>query len=164
MIESKLPDTLSQTVYTALCDMAEVEADSEYKVWMSTWHSNKEEVDKLVIADPKHGKARCYVCFAGAVMAKTFEIPQTQTITPSDFEDNDKLYALDHIREGNIQLAIRTFHDRNGLHEGEPISKEIDKKLQTLPYTVPVNQYEDDPVAWREDMHEIIKKLVEAGL
>lgn len=68
----KLPDVLSDLIELAINDLEWVESRPGYRVIMDTvWHSYADSYD------------HCAVCFAGAVMAHTLELPREYSINPT---------------------------------------------------------------------------------
>lgn len=91
MSEIQLPDKPSELIRLALSDLRKCEADPRYSIDMWAWHAP-------FLND------RCYVCLAGAVMAKSINASITDELAPSDFdgEISTKLNALDCFRLGDI--------------------------------------------------------------
>lgn len=104
----RLPDKPSELLLLALEDLQKVESDPRYVVDMGAWHS-------------PNGK--CRVCLAGAVMAGKLGVTPDQSMTPSRLPEALKLRALDFLRVGEIDLALRTlgYYARFGTH-GTPAS------------------------------------------
>lgn len=88
----QLPTLPSAVLKIALDDMELVEKDKRYRIHMGTWHSGRAWGDK------------CAVCFAGGVMAKTFDCDITATCFPAGFGVwNSQIFlALDYIKSGNV--------------------------------------------------------------
>ena len=145
----------------ALDDLEKVEADDKYLVNMGTWHDAKNSVlDKPV----------CLVCFAGAVMAKTFETDPESTVTAYQFEDiitnalnaepsdprvGTKLEALDWIRSGSILNGYRKMREVPW-EDVEGILEECG-----LPTYIRVTKYEENPDKFKEDMRKLSAMLKE---
>lgn len=96
----KPPKKLSKAILMALNDLALVEQDPRYKVDMSWWHFEDREI------------AKCHVCFAGSVMAKTCDTPINKEIGPSEFDREwmNTFRALNAIRSGYVEDAILSFY------------------------------------------------------
>jgi hypothetical protein len=105
----KLPDKLSDLIEVAVKDLEAVEQDPHYVVNMDTWH--RAEAQEFRIGQQVFEKEPCTVCLAGAVMAKTLEVPRYWSKNPVDFRGEnsteDKLIALDLVRRGFIDGALR---------------------------------------------------------
>lgn len=140
MTEIKLPTKLSACVRLALEDLRAVEkAKKTYKIEMNrTYHS------------PNITTKQCIVCFAGAVMAKTMNLNPKQDLEPSDFNYHNRarLYALDHLREGNVESAF------------QEVGREFPYGLAEH---VVVEQYEYDPLQFKADMKRIANLLEKLG-
>lgn len=133
-----LPNKLSALMRLALADLAKVENSKKYRVDMGEWHTAAE-------ADRP-----CTVCFAGAVMAKTLQVPHMQSCSPGEMKQHTrKLMALNSVRTGEVRMALYMI--------GVPEVKRTVLERRVCPY-------EDDPVLWRQAMRQIIKELEEHGL
>lgn len=94
-----LPDKLSALICIALKDLRKAERSKDYKVDMSMWHAPN---------------GVCRVCLAGAVMAFSLRMPKNvdflNTLAPSSLfdnvETNNKLFALNHLRVGQVSSAL----------------------------------------------------------
>lgn len=99
----ELPARLWQFAEHALADLEAVEQDPRYEVEMGVWHS-----------PAHHNNGKCVVCFAGAVMAKTYQVPPTWDLSPSEMACNSQerraLCALDALRQGHIDDAVENYH------------------------------------------------------
>jgi len=171
---ARLPKTLSGTIAAGLTDLAAIEADKRYKVYMGTWHKTADDVmegeeEEIPWNEPEAGELaeqvtqpECFCCFAGAVMSQTFEVPIYETAEPADFEEWGKLTALDYVRTGSLDLAIIEFYSVTGSHKYT--QQEMRAKRNILPSLIKVTRYEDDKIKWRKDMEAIVKQLAEKGL
>ena len=94
-----LPDKLSALIRVAVADLEKCERDENYIVDMDYWHIYRNN--------------KCLVCLAGAVMAKSCNIPTTMDCSPFSFtiirSEANKLSALDSVRIGDIQEALGLF-------------------------------------------------------
>lgn len=136
----KLPNKFSDLIEVALGDLKAVERSKQYRIGMNQdWHSPVHRDD---------GEEQyCIVCFAGAVMAKTLGIADEENVTPSDFTDQDtqnKLKALDDLREGDITCAFQR------MEKGKPAG---------LAGGFPVTSYDDNPVKFKKDMKRLAEIL-----
>lgn len=142
----KLPDLPSAILRHAMEDLVKVENDPRYAVSMSDWHSlyNGDDEDQL-----------CHVCLAGAVMAKTLEVPldlggdSSFFSLEGTFEDWRKFTMLDFLRSGHIEDALDWVHKE--LPEGIPSQMEV-------------TDYTDNPIEFKHEMEKIAIMLEEAGL
>ena len=84
---------LSQLVELAINDMASVKKDKRYKFDVYKWHV------------PEGNK--CFVCVAGAIMAKSLSCNWEMEYKLSHFRNRDRrlLESLDLLRNGHIYLA-----------------------------------------------------------
>ncbi len=96
-----LPDKPSELLLLALADLEKAEADSNYFVSMSHWHSSVPSILK------------CFVCMAGSVMAFSLNASLRERRDPTDYPDriNDQLRAIDYLRCGEIEDGL----DRLGI-------------------------------------------------
>lgn len=96
MSHPRLPNSLPKLIDLATTDFEKVLADQEhYKVCMSYWHKVWDD-------------GKCYVCYAGSVLAGTLKVPPHATIlTVESFPVSVrvKLMALDFIRSGDVYDA-----------------------------------------------------------
>jgi hypothetical protein len=101
----------------ALKDLKKAEKSKKYVIDMGVWHMVERRYDESTNTNIKADK--CSICFAGAVMAGTFEVPSDLSVGPVDFENDDllsrKFIALDHLRGGFIRNAFDTLygHSKN---------------------------------------------------
>lgn len=90
-----LPDLPSALIRVALADLKVCEADPLYDVRMLFWHQpNQRDV--------------CYVCLAGAVIAKSLSVQKDHRAEPDDFEVEvgDKLHAINSFRTGDVNTGL----------------------------------------------------------
>jgi hypothetical protein len=99
--QNELPNTLHELLYIALCDLEKVEKDPRYRIEMEVWH-NFNGLNNT-----------CKVCLAGAVLAKTCDIP----LESNSWELFDlpwrHLRAIDWLRKGYINTAYLILYDDN---------------------------------------------------
>jgi len=127
----QLPDTPSALIRLALDDLRKIEGDDRYAVDMYNWHC------------PSPLAAKCYVCLAGAVMAKSIELDPNIWASPTsmkteiDAPTRLKLCALDDFRTGSIFQGLSTFYDKGRYDEGSFYNNEqvraIYKKIGVAP-------------------------------
>lgn len=135
-----LPDKPSALIRLALDDLAKVEAMPEmYRVEMGEWHN------------PHHDDAKCRVCLAGSVIARTLGAAPGDFMEPSDYPDDvaDKLCALDRFRIGRLYCGLYCI----GLEAPEG-----------LPPLATVTPHSRDPNKFRADMLALAAMLEEHGL
>jgi ribosomal protein S27AE len=103
MSTTKLPDKLSELLYIALEDLEKIEADPRYKINMDLWH---------------RPNGKCSVCAAGSVMAVRLGAHTDDMLEPSDFEKEteNKLYAINYLREGRVADAYYMLHGVDDEH------------------------------------------------
>lgn len=114
----KLPDKPSALILLALKDLAKIERDTKrYRIAMNqSWHwtdngsleTDARRYDPLTCSVVEKEKEVCEVCFGGAVMAGTLNVPQDVNIEPSAFPSGieKKLRALDDFRMGFIDSGL----------------------------------------------------------
>ena len=129
---TKLPDKPSKLLKLALNDLKKVEKDDNYRVDMDNWHNSMEGI--------------CYVCLAGAVMAKTLKIDKEVNFHPDleeDFDIYKKLYALDSLRMGYLKLA----------------SKDLEFQLPKGMKDIPITDYHISQKRFKKGIRKLIRKL-----
>ena len=94
----KLPDRMSGLLAVCARDLESCVGDDRYHPWFSQWHESG-----------VRGKTDCFVCAAGAVMAKTLGVNPSVDAVPSHFPRRiyEKLLAIDYIRRGEVRSAFR---------------------------------------------------------
>ena len=87
----------SMLVTLAIEDLARCKADPRYFVDMTDWHNHGSNTEA------------CSVCLAGAVMAKSLDVPRNGTYGPSDFYDRvgRPLQVLEMFRKGRVVEGLR---------------------------------------------------------
>ena len=98
----ELPDNLIDLLKLTVSDARKCQADDRYIMYMGTWHRPVCAYDMTDIIKSKD-VGKCFVCMAGGIIAQTFKQPITDSISPSDFGDDNylKLDLIDDIRIGN---------------------------------------------------------------
>lgn len=130
MILPRLPSAL---IRLGINDLELVEVDPKYMVSMSNWHK------------PKGGM--CYVCIAGAVMAKTMGVEPEIWENPAGFkEDYGALVAIDCLRIGRVNQACKVLG------------------LECNRANVYIPEYADHPERFKLAMMALAKDLEEMGL
>ncbi len=153
---NQLPEALSDVIIAATDDAIACEESPEYRLNMNVWHSNRNlamftgrdlgpQVDGL-----------CHVCLGGSVLAQRFGITPAYTVhLPANLpgvsqHDFDRIHALDHIREGNINDALGEMFPEWGVNDALP-----DRKMPC---------YESEFPQFVEALKSIASELREAGL
>lgn len=87
------PKTFTELVEIALGDLSKIMLDERYLVNMGAWHMPMDD-------------GKCHACFAGAVIAKSFETKPTEEHSPYDFGEawSRCLNSLDDIRNGEYYV------------------------------------------------------------
>lgn len=147
--KSKLPNKPSNLILRALKDLRAVEKNPKYRIDMRDWHSTYQYLD---------GTKVCSVCFAGAVMVQSLNIPSTISVVPSDQgsglftkKDIQKLEALDFFREGYNVDAF------------EEMGLDSIKLPQELRYTDIVNYSEENVDLFKEQLTKLALKFRKLG-
>jgi hypothetical protein len=99
----ELSKILSEAILQALEDLEIIKNDSRYTINFSTWHSP-------LYANGQFGKEPqgiCTVCFAGSVMANRLNGNIKRILDPTNFKEEQMLYALNFIRAGYINDALK---------------------------------------------------------
>ena len=137
-----LPDKPSELIRLALRDLFYVAYDPDYAINMNYFHTG--------CLDPAWD-GKCQVCFAGAVMAKTLNVPVDRHAIPEDFDDdtNYKLDALDSFRDGLIDMGL----DVLGLRTPEGMESARD-----------IEVFRDNPMQFHDDMESLANDLEGYGL
>ena len=155
----ELPDTLHETLRLAIKDLELVEQDGDYIVDMSQWHE----------PDPKirDGNMQwdCKVCLAGSIMAKTFEIDPSLSLSSGSFPSHisGKLLAIDSIRKGSISEALFFFYGADEYiriehRDNKAILRRLNASTR-LPH-----DYEHNKNKFKKDVLAIADKLEEYNL
>lgn len=149
------PKKLSEAIDLALEDLEIVEKSKDYEVDMNFWHGPTGIHD-----DPD---SVCRVCFAGAVMAVTHQVPWSQKEYPDFSKQNSwprVFFALDNIRDGRLTNALRDFnHHKSGCwSEGFADRAEMDPHPHNYG-SLSVEDYSVDSEKFKSDMRKISKQL-----
>lgn len=130
----QLPDKLSELLALGLEDLKAFKRGKGNIVNMGTWLEVSGE--------------SCVACLAGSVMRRSLGVKQTAY--PVYFSEKGKLWALDTLRHGYVDLAC--------LQMGIV-------KPETCPSIIPVADYDlDGSAAWFRSMRKLIKLLQSHGL
>lgn len=148
-----LPDKLSDLILVALADLEKVEADPRYEVAMWTWHQEDIFNKNITV---------CQVCFAGSVMAKTFNCKLNKEASPSDFpvSAERKLRALNELRVGNLYIAFSELLQRAAFNRTELPLYFFDDNSPTSMEFLSRNNREE----WKLHMQTIAGILAAEGL
>ena len=147
-MKQKLPKKLSALIRVALVDESRAFRSKLYHIDMSNWHV------------PAHNELRdqCQVCLAGAVMAFSLKADINEDLAPSMYSCSRQLQALNLIRKGDVQYALRELEGRERLHRVKEFT-ELEWEL-----CIEVVKYHDDRTKWRRDMKKIATRLEAARL
>ncbi len=156
MPESKLPRKLHKLLRLALDDLDQVSKLESVIVDMRHWIMPADNGDK------------CMVCLAGSVMAQEFgcTLPGTDGVSPGNlvadcaisYEDADCLYALDDLRQGNIEHALMDVYDRE-TNPLPPIDHSDLYEFNRVVRGIHITPHNEDPAQWRADMESMCKQL-----
>jgi len=132
-----IAEKASALIRLALTDLRAVERLPQYKVDMEAWH------------EPRRG--RCRVCLAGAVMARTLNVPADQIRYPFDFPHDIEvqLAALNKFRVGLVRSGCKL------------LSKDVPAEI---PIFLKVPPYPADRSGFWAALLEIAKLLESHGL
>lgn len=147
----KLPDTMSGLIRVALADLIAVEEQKErFAVDMSVWHAKA----------GYGGQKKCIVCFAGSVMAVSLKVSDKKNAVPTNFSDENqrKLEALDHLRQGEIYAAAETLQVNKDPDGYDAI---VRRRIEFNNRDVAV--YEDNKTHFKRDMRKLAADLEKAG-
>lgn len=141
-VQDTLPDTLSGLLRVAVNDYLSCLQDPHYGINMLQWH--------------EPGKDVCYVCLAGAVMARSLGTGREESKAPNDFLRSVfwKLQALDHLREGLIHAAASVLKLEDRPH-GPSVNRVLNNKYG--------NKRFPNPEEFTRDMLTLANRLEEAG-
>lgn len=136
---TELPDIPSELIRLALSDLQKCEADPAYYINMGLWHK------------PTSGGNACMVCLAGAVMAKSLNMPKNEELFPNIFDHTTdcKLNALNDFRLGCVKDGLNSMYIENDLGD------ELDRHI---------TPYEEDKEKFFSDMTKLADDLEEVGL
>lgn len=153
----KLPDLLSDLILLAIKDLEACEQDPRVEIDMDAWLS------------PRRGHApiSCSVCLAGAVLVRAVDADLTDVTEFNplrvdswygvDERFRQKMYALDDVRLGLVDLALAYFDVPAG--KGEEIQNWVDAT-----WSGQFPPYEDDAYLFKQALREVVQKLKQEGL
>ena len=107
-----LPDKLSDLFTVAVNDLEKIQKDNKYKINMPTWHSYNKRNEI------------CYVCMAGAVMAKTLGYDRKRTYRFFEIEGIENRNKLDRIDD------FRKFDFRDTFIGNQDILDKLNKFIE----------------------------------
>ena len=148
MNTNTLPKVPSELLALALSDLELVEKDDKYVINMGFWHTINH--NKYI----EEETPRCAVCMAGSVLAKTLNLDFTVNYDPAARAEawECEVYAINSFRQGYIR-------------EGFVYLLRYDAwRSSGLPSEVPIVEYDDDPVEFKNGIRSIIQLLKEKGL
>ena len=131
-----LPDKLSALIKVGIRDIKQCERDPQYEIHMYAWHEPAGNV--------------CYVCLAGAVLAKSLGVSPDTYSCGMDLGDEvvRKTEALNEVRTGNVSGAICALTDCSN---GEQFNR-------------PITHYKSNPARFKSEMLQLAADLEAAGL
>ena len=152
----KLPTKPSDLIRLALRDLALVERSKIYYVDMGDWHEPDEEEERGVT---------CAVCFAGAVMARTFKAPINKPVVPGEMpyqsHNCKRLIALNDFRVGCIEAGLHVINRKlSRVYISEKYGS-IFNKIENLSAFL---DYEKDRGKFKRTMRKIARLLEKMGL
>jgi hypothetical protein len=101
LMENNLPDVFSELVRLAVADAEKVHLSPDHVLHLAYWNSRHD------------GSNICHNCLAGSVIVFSMqENTDNEIVSPEQFTEEiaDKLYALDRLRHGKIELALEEFY------------------------------------------------------
>jgi hypothetical protein len=149
-----LPDKPSELLLVALEDLERAEKAAGVAVDMEVWYDDD-------------GK-ECSVCFAGGCMVRVLEVLPKELrnnleLAPRDFCDTlrAKFLALNAFRTGDVVGGLWKLLWGN---VGSISRFGIECYAKEFGYIMGVPRYRDAPLAFKEGMREIAKKLAQVNL
>ena len=138
---------LSQLIRHALADLELVEQDEDYTVSMGVWHAPYNASESYL--DP----VKCDVCLAGAVMAKSLDMPINTCDGPEYFSRSigETLEKLNFLRMGQVSVVFIDFSDDYKLINVGPVP---DREIV---------EYSIDPPLFKAQMGTLASELETAG-
>lgn len=176
--KASLPRKFHDVMTVALRDEQKAFKSPLYEMDMGQWHrpdwKTREDVKAKRTIDPRD--LECSVCFAGAVMAFSLDADPRLDLGPMDWNGGspteNKLKALDAVREGNIEDALFMVYP--------DCSEKMTKRIQTCcrelqanenftrqtfgEYDIDVTDYHCDRTEWRRQMFIIRNKFKKHNL
>ena len=155
----KLPNKLSDLMFVAIKDLVKMENSPGYIIEMGAWH---EPIDPDLFEDMygrKIDKKACAVCFAGSVIASSLKANKNTELSPDDFDRDTrgKLDALNHIREGELVLALTSM----GMDEDTAMAYET---ILGGNFYLEVASYDENKEQFKDDMINLAGLLSTVGL
>ena len=140
------PTKLSEAIHMALKDQLAVEKNHRIEIAMTAWHRGQ------------LGRAKCAVCFAGAVMHQKFKLLLSSTMKPDLFPADwcEVFMALESVRNGRIKDAL--------LYMWPTAKSRAEWVAKTIKVASPMPQYDNARYAFRKEMRSIAKQLERKGL
>jgi len=131
----RLPPIGPLLIHAALEDLELVEKDPRYKVSMNKWH---------VPSWPRDPAGECYVCLAGAVIAKRLGEKTSELVEPSDYSTRIcvALHWIDNVRKGEIAIGNHIAHV--SMPEYQFNRKGFKKRLRWLANNWPTTKSQSD--------------------
>ena len=147
----RLPDVPSELLALALDDLEAVNADPLYEIDMWIWHIPRGYNHE------KHTYTYCAVCFAGAVMAKTLNVPYDQSAMNDQFDKdtNNKLVGINSFRSNNVARAVREITNN---YAASPTLNDLEKTVGVPP------DVDEDFTGFVAHQRRVVEELKAVGL
>lgn len=141
-----LPDKLSELILVALADLEKAETSPLYRINMSIWH----DPNPSSLLDSSDFDDKCFICFAGGVMAFSLNAPNNRKVSPNSWggETCQRLYALNNVRVGLVQDALE--------YMGVTDAEWPNEMNQTAMYGISTTDF-------KSDMRDLASRLATAG-
>lgn len=168
----QLPEKFSSFASDALDDLEQCQQDPRYVVNMLHWHTPFEVTRVKFIASDNQTKApeaRCWVCLAGAYLAKHGELDPLRDVdsqlnaNPFLRDNFWRISCLDDFRVGMIYSALCSYHDHDKTDDWLSGLSESDRKWVKTSHKVPAyNAVFPDIFISR--MRQLVQRLADMGL
>ena len=147
-VKDNLPDKLSDLIEVALADLEKAENTEGQEINMTAW----------VYVTDKDAQL-CSLCLAGSVMAHSLGIVLHNSVSPESFAPSikQKLYAIDEVRKGQINNAIRRINRAN--NDGYYIESSRNDAPINVFKNVSIVYYEESSEKWKAQMRHFIDEL-----
>lgn len=170
MKKQKLPNRLSDLIEVALNDLNKVERmKSKYIVDMGTWHEPDlcRRRPPILAMTSANTKTKCFVCFAGSVMACTLKASPENDLSPADFDRDTriKLDILNYVRYYNWESALELLQlVRNWKYSYyKNVCNKIFPKFVESDFFTKLS-YKANPKIFKKNMRKAIRELRKMGL
>lgn len=148
---TKLPDTLHELIRVAIQDAKTIRKDDRYVMHMNYYYHPFDDYKTLT--------KKCYVCFAGAVMANRLLPRYFDPIStcPGEFSEGIyyKLRALDCIRMGELEAAIELFYINNTRKPYRYLDKLSNLPAKTKTKLCSISPYQNEIKNWQQFLKDM---------